>query len=296
MPRKDTYNPDFKEFARVEEKALIAKLAAIRSSISHAGEKGRSLEIEVIKLLREFLPAAYGLSTGFVVWMSPLGPKLSQQLDIIIYDAVQYAPIVSLGSSDVFPLEAVYGYVEVKSTLRSSEAKKLPLDSVEMCIEQNKAIREMKNRRYIRPVGGSPIRFEAQNTDWLSIRSFIFAFEASGPVANDRESMAAAMRKKLMKVGNPAHIHGLYLGGVGYFATRAVDSSVAKPSDYFHIIHTQAHPLLAFKTALLKALRSFPQPHRDWTPAIDNYYELVSDWHEDTSDKEDDSIVDLGTF
>jgi len=276
--------PDFKELARIEEEALVARLAAIRSSISHAGEKGRSLEFEVISLLREFLPAEYGLSTGFVVWMSPDGPKLSQQLDVIIFDAVQYAPIIKLGSSDVFPIEAVYGYVEVKATIRSSEAEALPSDSIERCIEQNKAIRDMKNRRFLRPTNSSPIEFKKMDTNWLSIRSYVFAFEPSGNTAKDPKLFAAAMSKKLKQVGNPAHLHGVYIGGVGYLATKAVDASVAKDADYFHVIYTEDHPLLAFKTALFKALRSFPRPDYDWSPAIEDYYEIASEWYEETSD------------
>jgi uncharacterized protein DUF6602 len=112
--------PNFSDLNAIEERLLLAKLEAVRAAIVHAGEKGRALENGVQTLLRSILPAEYGLSTGFVVYHTPEGPRLSSQLDIIIYDALRSSPIVSLETCDVFPLEAVHGYVEVKATLRSS--------------------------------------------------------------------------------------------------------------------------------------------------------------------------------
>jgi hypothetical protein len=93
------------------------------------------LEHAVTALLREFLPAEYGLGNGFVVWLSPTGPRLSRQLDIVIYDALRSGPLVRLSTCDVFPLEAVYGYVEVKATLRSSP--NAADDSIEACVARN---------------------------------------------------------------------------------------------------------------------------------------------------------------
>ena len=110
-----SFHPDFLALSKIEEGLLVSKLDAARKAISHAGEKGRSLEAEVITLLRSFLPEEYALTTGFVVYHAPNGPRLSTQLDVIIYDAVRSGPITRLSTCDVLPLEAVYGYVEVKA-------------------------------------------------------------------------------------------------------------------------------------------------------------------------------------
>ena len=117
--------PDFLALSKIEEELLLSKLEAVRKAISHAGEKGRSLESEVTSLLRSFLPGEYGLTTGFVVYHTENGPRLSPQLDIIIYDPIRSGPIARLATCDVLPLEAVYGYIEVKAVLKSSsdEAK-----------------------------------------------------------------------------------------------------------------------------------------------------------------------------
>ena len=112
--------PQFSALAEIEESTLLARLEAVRKTISHAGEKGRSLENEVSRILRSFLPSEYGLSSGFIAYRSSDGVKLSPQLDIIIYDALRCCPIARLCSCDVFPIEAVYAYIEVKASLQST--------------------------------------------------------------------------------------------------------------------------------------------------------------------------------
>jgi hypothetical protein len=112
--------PNFSDLRQIEEKAILARLEAVRKTISHAGEKGRALESEVIKLLSTFLPEEYGLSTGFIAYHTSSGIKLSPQLDIIIYDSIRGGPLARLGSCDVFPLESVYAYVEVKASIQST--------------------------------------------------------------------------------------------------------------------------------------------------------------------------------
>ena len=54
--------PEFSDLSKIEEELLVAKLHAARKAISHAGEKGRALESEVLNLIRSFLPIEYGLS------------------------------------------------------------------------------------------------------------------------------------------------------------------------------------------------------------------------------------------
>src|SRR5688572_5703854 len=130
--------PDFAGLSRIEEALLRARLEATRRAISHPGDKGRNLELQVRRVLRELLPSEYGLTTGYVVWLSPNGPQLSTQLDVIIYDAVRYSPVVSLESCDVLPLEAVYGYVEVKASITGIAAKNTKAEnSIAKCAQTN---------------------------------------------------------------------------------------------------------------------------------------------------------------
>lgn len=258
---------------------LAARLDAVRKSIMHSGEKGRALELQVRHLLRELLPPEYGLTTGFIVWHSPDGPALSSQLDIIIYDAVRYGPVIHLETCDVLPLEAVYAYVEVKAALRSSsDAARSPADdSLETCVRKNAVIRQMRTR-YFCATWGSPMAVDTFSDHWLALRAYVIAFEASGTVVNDADAFASRMADVLKQQGD-AHIHGVLFPSHGFFYTRAVDSS-ATEDDRFHVVYTTDHPLLAFKSLLLQGLASFRRPESSWAPALHLYFEHEPQWLE----------------
>lgn len=274
-------HPDLIELSRIEEALLGAKLDAVRASMSHAGEKGRELELQVRRLLREILPPEYGLTTGFIAWMSPIGPALSSQLDIIIYDAVRHSPLIHLEACDVVPLEAAYAYVEVKASLcsTSDEAVTPAENSIEICIERNAPIRAMKMRNF-RTTAGSPMTFESFTHSWLSVRGYVVAFEAQGRVASDPRALESRMAKALKRQGN-AHLHGVLVIGKAFYYTRAVDAGEAAPDDCFHVRYVTEHSLLAFKSLLLQGLASFDRPPEGWLPATDVYLPAPEGWSEE---------------
>jgi hypothetical protein len=279
-------SPQFAELNRIEENLLLAKLESVRASISHAGEKGRALENGVHSLLRSILPAEYGLSTGFVVFHTDHGPRLSSQLDIIIYDAIRSGPIISLETCDVFPLEAVYGYVEVKAALGSSsdEAEKLGENSIEKCLTKSHELRGMKDRRYWMPLLDSPVKAGMVPRDWVAgfpaIRSYVFAFEASDSVTKDLGQLAQRIANYSKKLGDPVHLHGVFIAGHGFLYTVPVDVKNTPPEGFFHVRYTQDHPLLAFKTSILHALARFPRIPKEWAPAIEQYFQYQPKWEE----------------
>jgi len=221
--------PEFGELSQIEEELLAAKLRAVRKSITHAAEKGRALEAEVANFLRGLLPAEYGISTGFVVYHTKNGPKLSPQLDIIIYDAIRSGPIARLSTCDVFPLEAVYGYVEVKASIQSSsyEASEPADNSIEKCLDQNRVLRAMKTRKFWAWGSGSPVQTDLYEPEWLGLRSYVFAFEAKGNIAKDANSFAKRMATVSKQLGPPTHLHGVFIANHGYFSTRPIDPRIA---------------------------------------------------------------------
>lgn len=270
------HSPNLVELSQIEERLLKAKLEAVRLSIAHTGERGRELEHQVRRLLRDILPPEYGLTTGFVAWLSPQGPVLSTQLDIIIYDAIQHAPLIHLDACDVLPLEAVYGYVEVKASLcsTSDEAKEPADNSIETCIRRNAPLRAMKTRAYRVHGIGRPF-----HEPWLSMRAYVVAFEASGSVATDAGALASRMAQVLKRQGN-AHLHGVLVPEHGFFYTRPVNPNTADEDDYFRIRYTTDRPLLAFWSTFLKGLATFRRPEQSWVPAIDLYFSHMPQWHE----------------
>ena len=274
------FHPSFLALNKIEEDLLVSRLDAARKAISHAGEKGRSLEAEVMALLRSFLPEEYGLTTGFVVYHAQTGPTLSPQLDIIIYDPIRSGPIARLATCDVLPLEAVYGYIEVKASIQSTsdDAKEFADNSIEMCITKNKQLRSMTERRFWSPVVGSSVEAGLIKQEWMAIRSYVFAFEATGDVAKTPDLFSQRIADVSARLGPPVHLHGVFVAGEGYYVTRGIDANVAKPDDYHHIDYTTEQPLAAFKWSLIHGLARFPRFLEHWTLAVDNYHDDKTLW------------------
>ena len=268
------HNLRLSEVAATDERILEAKLDAIRASISHAGEKGRSLEDFVAQLIRSFLPSEYGVSTGFVAFHTPAGPVLSKQLDIIIYDAVRGAPLVRLGSCEIFPIECVLAYIEVKASLRSSDSIETPGDSIEQCLADNHQLRRMRDRRYLAVYRyGSPSGAMLEAREGLAIRGYVFALEGRGAVAKSiarlAESVAEVSRLQ------QAHIHGVFVGGSGFLYTVASTPDATRT----HVVkYTTMHPLLAFRAQLLYGLATFDKPLPEETIDFSQYFDFVPEW------------------
>ncbi len=264
-------SPKFIDLNRIEENLLVAKLEAARSAIVHAGEKGRALEHVVTTLLRSFLPAEYGLSTGFIVFHTPEGPELTRQLDVIIYDAVRSSPIISLETCDVLPLEAVYGYVEVKAALRTSKRQEPPSDSIEYCLRKCAELRQMRTRRYFCPLPGMTTGARPVSpTNVLAIRSWVFVFELAGPITKP-QTLAKRLADYSASLDPQPHLHGLFVANHGYFRTVPIELSPGAKRTHWEIDFTTTHALSAFKWDLLHGLGRFHRFPQDWTANVARY-------------------------
>jgi hypothetical protein len=285
---KPKSTPNFKEFVGIEQQGLRARLDAVRAAISHAGEKGRALEADVQKLIRSFLPAEYGLSTGFIVSRTPDGNvEISKQLDIIIYDALRAAPLMTIGTSDVFPIEAVYAYVEVKASLTQSKNLKRPASSsLEKCLKDNAKLRQLRERVYWSPESGSPAAIRIERIHSLAIRSYIVAFEGK-PHFRTLDQLAQRLANVCKKVDS--HMHGVFVADLGFVYTKPVDAGRAAPSDWYHSAATPTdQALLVLKTAMLQALATFPRPPEGYIAALEGYYGLLPEWTEFYPDVQDE--------
>ena len=99
-------------YAKAGEK--INALFNESTSILHKASKGVVREFIVKDVIRPFLPKRFGLASGECF---DRNDKKSKQLDCIIYDEM-YAYRIPFGDAySLFPCEAVYGNIEVKSKL-----------------------------------------------------------------------------------------------------------------------------------------------------------------------------------
>jgi hypothetical protein len=97
------------------------------AQVKHSGSKGTIRETN----LRNFLaggrlPGKYGLGSGEVVGRVR---DTSRQCDVIVYDKVNGVTLPYDESVQVFPIDCVYGVIEVKSALSKPEF----LDSLATC-------------------------------------------------------------------------------------------------------------------------------------------------------------------
>lgn len=84
----------------------------------HRGDRGEFRERLLERFLRPFLPLNYGLGSGAV--FAADGTQ-SKQVDIVIYDAIFSNVLFRDNSNSLFPCESVFGSLEVKSDLDSSQ-------------------------------------------------------------------------------------------------------------------------------------------------------------------------------
>jgi hypothetical protein len=102
-------------FASVYNK-LEADVLSFNRKLPHAGLVGSENENAIADVIRQFLPPKFGVDVNALV-IDRFG-KVSKQIDIVIYDATQASFF-----RKVYPVEIVYGVIEVKTSMSSSEAK-----------------------------------------------------------------------------------------------------------------------------------------------------------------------------
>lgn len=187
----------------------------------HNPELGRLNETHLVSLLREVLPQKIGIGTGFIASGGDC-PRKSPQCDIILYDALNNVPLYTSDAWSIYPIEMVYGVIEVKTTLNKRELK----DAFEKCAR----IRAMAttpdgrgNKGYIKQVPPKPrvsTKYMAYVTE-LPPRFFVFGYRG-WKTKNGLEKNF----KSITRENKEAHIHGvcnLYDSGslyIGHLAFR----------------------------------------------------------------------------
>ncbi|MEI7052150.1 DUF6602 domain-containing protein [Pseudomonas koreensis] len=170
-------------------RGVSAKLVSdfnVSSMYEHQGNKGSFRE----GALRDFLasdrmPSKFGLGTGEIV--SSHG-EVSKQSDLIIFDRLNGIPLLYSDTVQVFPVESVYGVIEVKSKLSKDELFK--------ALENIKSVKSLADDGVVRYVKG-PIAYTGKSPRPFGI---IFAYGLANnsleSLADNLESWEASEEKK----------------------------------------------------------------------------------------------------
>lgn len=91
------------------------KSEAIRRDFAtHRPSAGSTREDLVEQFLKNHLPKRFGVSTGLIISHSG---QWSKQADLVVVDDQNNAPLYPDASSKIWPVEAVYALIEVKTSL-----------------------------------------------------------------------------------------------------------------------------------------------------------------------------------
>lgn len=168
----------------------------------------------------------------------------------------------------------------------------LPGDSIESCIISNHELRQMRERRYLSVQHyGSPYGIYPTKSDGLAIRGYVFAFEGRGAVAGDICALADRIREVSRNPAHPAHLHGVFVGDVGFLYT-VPSAPDANPAITHTVNFTANHPLLTFKATMLRQLATFPRPDPESFIDMAQYFDYLPDWNY-TLDEEDVGFAKL---
>jgi hypothetical protein len=227
----------------------IFKLEAkvLTSVLPHLGERGRNDEERFRAFLSRILPRRFSIGTGFVVCSEP-DVSISNQNDVVIFDEIYNSPLHRELSAFVYPVEMVYGTVEVKGTLQKK-------DLAPIC-ESIRKIRDAgKHRWYIeydrRPKSKMQkkkyVVAKKESREKTPPRAFVFAYDKKG--WSSIEDLASDLKVASKATG--AHIHGLAVLESGWFLRQeahAVNGPKFKVSE--------GDALLRFSRCLLHSVAS----------------------------------------
>lgn len=227
--------------------------------LPHAGERGRNDEERFREFLGRILPRKYSVGSGFVV-CSDTSVAVSSQTDVVLYDEFHNSPLHKELAAHVYPVEIVYGTVEVKGRLEKRDLPKIVDDIAKM--------RALGAHRYYVSYGGvqkpdaergKNVVGQAELRETVPPRAFLFAYEQKGWATLDAfvESLKEA-NKSLS-----AHFHGIaVLESDWYVAQEAYATDPPK----YHAVHGDA--LLHFVSRMLHSIGSVKMAQM----SINRYY------------------------
>jgi hypothetical protein len=236
---KDYYSALQEEF-RVHSEVLT-------NVLPHSGERGRNNEEKFRDFLTKVLPKQFSVGTGFVISSQPNLP-ISSQTDVVLYDEFWNSPIYRELSSHVYPVEMVYGTVEVKRWLRKGDLDKICKDISKLqCLGHRKYYIE-----YV-PVPKSNTQPEAllagkqERLVNLKPRAFIFAYAQEG--WDHPEQLVTSLREAANET--LPMIHGIVVLKSDWYL---VQEPYSKNGPQF--VYSEGNALLKFTNGLLHSIGS----------------------------------------
>jgi hypothetical protein len=152
---------------------LLADFDQIQAQVEHAGERGGLRESALQAFLDKYLPKKYALGTGHI--LDKTG-NTSNQCDIVVYDAFNCPLLLAEEGYQLFPAEAVFGVIEVKSVF---DAKSLA--------EGVKNIQSVKRLERSEPIAGGIFTYRSRYKKIPRIETAAYALRRENKSIPPRE-------------------------------------------------------------------------------------------------------------
>lgn len=228
--------PDLRD-AFKEVSAQMAADFKRTAATGHPGGKGSNREAIVRTFLTQYLPRRYGIGTGQLIHWDNLR---SRQCDVVIYDRNNTPRLMPDERHSLFPVEAVFAIVEVKSKLTSAELS----DAMASLQSAYRVARDPS------PWGASGqwTDAERQTGPFCSV----FAFSSDRSIDAVREQVIREWRSNAGRVQQPPPL--IVILGDGVVGPRGSLSLVEPLNDYTFIRRTKELSLLRFYMHLMGEL------------------------------------------
>jgi hypothetical protein len=215
--------------------------------LPHSGERGRNDEERFREFLGRILPRKYSVGSGFIVCSEASVPP-SSQTDVVLFDEFQNSPLHRELTAHIYPVEIVYGTVEVKGRLEKRDLPKI--------VEDIAKIRVLGKHRYYMAYGsvpkpnsttGTKVVGHAEFHTEVPPRAFVFAYEQRGWSSLDE--LVVSLREANSAAS--AHIHGLAVLNSDWYVEQ--EAFADDPPKY---LATEGDALLQFMNGMLYSIGS----------------------------------------
>lgn len=97
---------------------LQAEVDGFAKLVAHAGEQGRENELALARVLGSLIPARFGTGSGLLI---DADDHQSGQVDVVIFEQAMEAALFAQTTQLLYPVEAAYATIEVKTTLTAED-------------------------------------------------------------------------------------------------------------------------------------------------------------------------------
>lgn len=218
----------------------------LTGAIPHYGERGRNDEQRLANLLHQVLPRRYSLGSGFIICAHPQFQP-STQMDIVIHDEIQNSPLFRELTANVYPLECVYGTVEVKASLTIDEIRK-SARAIGLLRDMAVAGKLYSRWEVVSPnADGMGQGIELTHRVKLAPRAYLVGYDAEADSPESFLSRMATIMGETPKV----FFHGIYAIRQQWFFAQEFEKTTFRP-------FVDGDALLSFVAKMIGDLNSFP--------------------------------------